>query len=56
MSNKSVYSNFHDLKSCLNCDNSNTMCGELVCRWHESYVSPTGKCSWWVKKFEKDKV
>lgn len=56
MSNKSVYPNSHDFKSCLNCDNSNTMCGELVCRWHESYVSPTGKCSWWVKKIEKEKV
>ena len=56
MDSNTTYSNSQDFKSCLNCDNSNTMCGELVCRWHESYVNPTGKCSWWVKKFEKEKV
>lgn len=45
-----------DFKSCSNCDNSYIMCGELICRWCESYVTPTGKCPWWVKKFEKEKV
>lgn len=40
-------------KDCSTCDHSYTMCGELICRWHEAYVSPSGKCSWWVKKEEK---
>lgn len=51
--NKPVYPNCWDFKSCFNCDHSYTMCGELICRWHEAYVSPTGKCSWWVKKVEE---
>lgn len=40
-------------KICYDCEHSHSMCGELICRWHEAYVSPTGKCSWWVKKVEE---
>ena len=53
MNNKQMHPNCQDLRSCSNCDYSHTTCGELICRWHESYVNPTKKCSWWVKKVEK---
>lgn len=48
--NKQVYPNCWDLKSCFNCDNSFTMCGNIFCKWHEAYVSPIEKCQWFVKK------
>lgn len=54
MYDKTAYHNYQDFKTCLNCDHSYIMCGELICRWNETYVSPTGKCSWWVKKFDKE--
>ena len=47
--NKPVYPNCWDLKSCFNCGHSCTMCGEIFCKWHEAYISPIGKCPWWVK-------
>ena len=50
MNNKPAYPNCLDLQLCFNCSHSDTMCDELICRWHESYVVPIGKCSWWVKK------
>lgn len=44
-----------ELKICLNCGNSYTSCNELICRWHEAYVSTTEKCPWFVKKVEEKK-
>lgn len=56
MDNKPVYPNCWDLKLCFNCGHSCTMCGEILCTWHETYVSPTGKCPWWMKNIkEKNK-
>ncbi len=43
-----------DNKSCWNCGLSYRMCGELICRWHESYVCATGKCPWWTKKVKEN--
>lgn len=48
--NKQVYPNCWDLKSCSNCGHSCTVCGEILCKWHEAYTSPIWKCPWWVKK------
>lgn len=38
------------VNGCWNCKLSHPMCGGILCQWREEYVSPTGKCVWWVKK------
>ena len=48
--NKQAYPNCWDLRFCSNCEHSRITCGEILCRWHEAYVSPTGKRPWWEVK------
>ncbi len=40
-------------KTCSNCSYSHFSCGLFICQWHEAYVTPTTKCSWWTKKVDK---
>nr|DAU60912.1 MAG TPA: High potential iron-sulfur protein-sulfur protein, ELECTRON TRANSPORT, Iron.0A [Caudoviricetes sp.] len=54
MNNKQTHLNYQNIRSCSNCDYSHIRCGELICQWHESYVNPTGKCSWWMKNLRKE--
>ena len=54
MNNKPAHPNCLGLQTCFNCANSYNMCNELICRWYESYVVPTVKCQWFVKKEKKD--
>lgn len=37
-------------KTCSNCSYSQISCGDLICKYHNSCVNPTGKCSWYTKK------